>query len=132
MESPLVDAYEILVRAAAAMAAVAAAATFHLFVAGHAAEFERLGDVLVHGFLHLMEILLRFDETGGNWIRHEGVAFLFVFGDFFARKLHALLLLVLQMFAFFGEVAIKLLGAVVSEERVDFAAQTEVTGVLQN
>jgi hypothetical protein len=106
------------------MAAVAAAASFHLFFAGHAAEFECLGDVLIHGLLDLMEILLRFDETGGDWIRDERVTFLFVCGDFFGRKLDALLLLVLQMFAFFGEVAVKLLRGVVREERVNFAAQT--------
>ena len=114
------------------MAAIAAAAAFHLFVAGHAAEFERLGDVLIYRLLHLMEVLLGFDEASRDRIRHERVAFLFVFGDFFAGKLHALLLLVLQVLPFFSEIAIKLLGAVVREERIDLAAQTQVTGILQN
>ena len=110
----------------------ATAAAFHFFVAGHAAEFERLGNVLVHRFLDLMEILLGFDETGRDGIGDEGVAFLLVFGDFFAGKLHALLLLVLEVFALLGEVAIEFLGAIIGKERVDFAAQTLIARVLQN
>ena len=50
-------------RAAAAMSAPTAAASFHLFVARHAAQLQRLGDVLIHRLLHLMQILLRFDES---------------------------------------------------------------------
>ena len=112
--------------------AAAATALLHFFRARHAAEFERLGDILVHSFLNLMEILLRFHETGRDWICHQHVAVFFVIGDFFWRQTHTLLLLVLKMFAFFGEIAIERFGAVIGEERVDLAAQSLVTRILQD
>src|ERR1041385_8149612 len=113
-------------RAAAAMPATAAA-TFHLFVARHTAQFQRLRDILIHRLLHLVQILLRFDEPRRDRIRHERIALLLVIRDLLLRKLHALLLLVLQMLAFFSEITIQTFGIFIAEERVDLAAQTLVT-----
>ena len=114
------------------MTAFAAAATLHLFGARHASQFQSLRDVLIHGFLDGMKILLGFDETGGDGIGDESVTFFFVIGDFFGREADALLLLVLEMFAFFGEVAVELFGVFVTEKRVDFAAQSQISRILQN
>ena len=46
-----------------AAAAVAAGAFFKIFRAGQAAQFERLGDLLLDGFLDLLQFFLRVIQT---------------------------------------------------------------------
>ena len=116
----------------AAAAVAASAAVVHFFFGRNAAQFERLRDVLVDLFLHLVHLALGLDEAGGHRIRDERVALALVILDFLRRKTDALLLLVVQVLAFFGEALVLLLGAVVGEERFDAAFLHGVSRIVQD
>src|SRR5689334_15858841 len=84
-----------------ATAAFAAMSFFQIVSGRDTTEFERLRDVLVDGFLHLVHFALRVQEVTNQRIRQGGFAFFFEVTDFGFAQLDTLMLLVMEKVTFF-------------------------------
>ncbi len=115
-----------------AAAARAAGAAFKIFFFRQTAEFESLGEIFIYGILHLVHLLLGFHEIFRDRITEELLALLLERFDFRVFKLHALLLLMLQVLTFFAEVLVHLLRFGVDHEFVHVRADGLKLGLFQN
>ena len=78
---------------ATATAAVAARTLLEIFFLRQATEFQRLGDLLGHGFLQFMQRLLRIEEAARHGIAQDRFALLLKFADLLAAQRQRLMLL---------------------------------------
>jgi hypothetical protein len=79
-----------------ATAAVAAGTFLKVFLGRNAPQFKRLIDELVNAFLHFLRFLLRVDESLGDRIFKERVAFGLKCGDLTVIQRQALMLLLVE------------------------------------
>jgi hypothetical protein len=110
----------------------AGTAALQVFRGGHAAEFKSLADHRHDPFLHLVHGLLRIDKTLGNRVAKKSLAFGVEVGDFRFVQLEALLLLVVQKAAFFGQAFILLLRFGIGHEGIHLLADALEFGLLHD
>jgi len=101
---------------------MAARASFEIFSGGDATEFESLADVLLDFFLHVLHHFLGVHKTFGHRVAKKRFALGVEGGNLGRRKLQSLLLLVLEVAAFFAQAFVHLLGLGVSHEGVHLLA----------
>ena len=83
-----------------AAAAGAAGAFLQIGFGRHAAQLERLGNLLLDGMLERVQFLLRVQKTAGGGILQQLIAVLFKIGDFHAVERLSVVLLFVKRVAF--------------------------------
>jgi hypothetical protein len=115
-----------------ATAAGAATAAAEIFFSGHAAEFQGFVDVLMDGFLDLLQFFLGIEEAASDGVIEQLLAMLFEIRDFLAAERHGGLLLLLERLAFAHEAVILGAGFFVADKGIDALADRAHVGLVQD
>jgi hypothetical protein len=119
--------------AAAAMAAIAAAATgFEIAGFRNAAEFKTLADILHDGLLDTLHFLLGVEEAAGDFVLQKRFAELFKIVDLGFFQLHPGMALLLKKFALGDQRVVLAADGVGGEERFNLLAQALDFGLVQD
>lgn len=115
-----------------AAAAFAATACRQFFLGGQAAQLKSFGEMLLHCFLQLMELLLGVYEALGDGISENLFPQSLVAVDLVISKAEALGLLVLKMFAALHQLLIGILGLFIGKKSVNVQSDCVKRGIVQD
>src|ERR1051326_5065207 len=102
-----------------AAAAVSAGTAVHLFIGGKATKFQSFGDIMLNGFLNLMQFFLCIEEVTSDRIVEKSRPMLFEIGNFFATQWSGELLFLLHCLTFGDEAIVKSASPFVCHECID-------------
>jgi hypothetical protein len=111
---------------------VTATAGFKIFFRRDPAEFERLGNMLSHSLMDVMQFFLRVQETSRHGIAQERFTIFFKRGNFLWRERLGTLLFFLKGLALGHQILVLRLGLVIGREAVHVLARGAKIRIVQN